>query len=218
MTCVSILLAVATTGSDASAQSGRSSAASRVDSCATVHTVIDTTAADTIALVYAGRAYGEVVAIRDTIVQAITLWRPAIPAANYDYVQLYVMSADDGGVPDPYDVIVMGPVTAGPLGDGTHPVAWRTEFNPPLVLRSNRKYCFAGKEWNCLGAFNLLASTRNPYAEGAAWEFTHAFYCSELLLPDNHGGNIDLCLDIEYCDTSTATQRQSWGQIKMFWR
>src|SRR5437879_1399109 len=57
-------------------------AMSVADTCSTVALKTDTSTVDTTLLVYFGRAYGETFVAKDTLIQVITIWRPARQDTN----------------------------------------------------------------------------------------------------------------------------------------
>lgn len=195
-----------------------SAAVGRGATCPTTFVSTDTSTADTTLLVYFGRAYGQVFLATDTVLQGITVYRPAVDVADYDQVKLYILGVDNNGTPVTSNIILDGPAFEGPLGDGVHPVPVRFTLNPPVTLPRLGLYCFAVKENFCDGAFHLIGGRKNAYPYGMAWEFEKGFACVGLSLASNANPNLDLAFEVDFCDMATPASRTTWGELKLRYR
>jgi hypothetical protein len=186
--------------------------------CLTISVSVDTSQVDSFETVYLGRGWGQVFAADDTILRAVTVWRPAFEPVVYSTGQLFITVVDSTGRPIGYDVLLVGPSQLAPQGDSVHATPWRFEISPPFALPHRGLYFFDIIDNTCLGEFNLVANTHDPYAPGGAWKTTAGFDCSSPAGVFTETPGIDLVFKIEFCDTTTATRSSTWGQLKKRYR
>lgn len=189
--------------------------------CPTVRVGVDSTRSDSCFAVYLGSAWGQVFEARDTLVAAISVWREA--KVNNTSLRIYVLELDSTGRPDFHRVLRRGPTLYTEDGDGVHPVRFRFEFDPPVILPGPGHYEFAvqvAPDPVCDGATCLLGSARDPYAEGDAWEHPRNYPLPDcpLLSAKSFNADIDLCFEVEFCDTTTLVRPSSWGNLKIRYR
>jgi hypothetical protein len=190
----------------------------RTQACQHFEVGIDTVGADYFANPFDSRGWGETIQCRDTIVNFITFYQPALADTFYYDARMYVFPVDSNGRPQPA-AISIGPTIEGLDPDPTHPNPLVFSFTPPLILPGPGQYFFDVKEAHCSGDFYLLADTTNRYPDGSAW------LTGVLCDPSGVGGPsrprplMDLVFDIDFCDThSTPVLRRSWGAIKQIYR
>jgi hypothetical protein len=185
--------------------------------CPTVVVGADTTHADSCFNFIFGGAYGQVFEARDTLIQAISVWRGDL--ANITPLRIFVVELDASGWPDVSRILRAGPTLQYGISD--HPVQYRFVFDPPVALPRPGRYEFAVQPAPPYCDFGscLLSDTRNPYPDGGAWEHHRSFpeWCTlEFVRPPVP--NNDLILGVEFCDAPTAVRRPSWGNLKMRYR
>jgi hypothetical protein len=197
---------------------------SRSLSCLRVQVAIDTAFADTVLPVIDSRGYGQVIATNDTLVSEVTFWKAAQPDTTPTPAILYITDADSIGTPNIIDVIYTSSVVTGGFGDGIHPIPLTFSFDPPIALPRRGLYFFDLNEQNlqfgmCIGTVRLLGARGNPYANGGAWK-TGTSFCDG----SGPGGlaapfvaNLDLAMDVTFCDTSVPTRRRTWGEVKLMY-
>jgi len=182
---------------------------------------LDSTHAQTGQSLFLGRAIGQVFYAPDTIVQSISVWGgPLQSPSYYPYLILYVTGVDSTGVPDTYPVLQTGPVVLPePDYNSFQPVRIDFVLDPLLVLPRRGLYFFAVKDYFCDDDTWLLADSTNGYPEGRAWRTGPVYDCSTIGPAQVRPPMIDLIFKIVFCsDTTTATRRPSWGQVKLRYR
>ncbi len=166
-----------------------------------------------------GEGPGETFVAVDTLIRSITVWRAAVQTPNTTPLKLWITEVDSTGMPLIGSVVFDGPALSVPYGDGIHPIKIQYSFDPPIALPHRGPYFFAIQEL-CWGAFHLLVSAVDAYPDGSAWRTGRSNF-SGCILAYNISRLIhaDLVFTIEFCrDTTTATRRRSWGQIKTMYR
>ncbi len=172
---------------------------------------------------FGGRSYGEVFFAPETLIRAVTVWRPAMFDTVIFAHQLFIAEAGSSGsivFPYPWRVIYSSQPTVRWVGDGVHPVPYRFVIDPPLALPHAGLWFFAVKNPGCdLSVMRLLANTRNLYPEGAMWETWPTLDCSGLgtsSSPDP--ATWSLVFRVEFCSGTTRASQRSWGQLKLLYR
>ncbi len=198
---------------------GRSSSATQHSAagCAVTHVGIDTAGANGIKVVLDGRGEGQVVALRDTLVTAFTVYRSALEDSLPYQARLFVTNSDLSGRPDAGSVIYAGPTVDGGFGDGLHPFPLVFSIDPPLALPHSELYYFNVTEANCFSSFILLADTTNRYRAGGEWR-TGASGCDPRG-PGSLAGPFypmtDLIFDVATCSAVTPVRGDTWGALKI---
>lgn len=191
----------------------------RAAPCSEAFVGLDSTHAQTLDEAFLGRAIGQVFYAPNTIIQSISVWRPALQNSYYPYVILYVTAADSTGLPT-HPVLQIGPVVLPEqYDDGIHPVRINFILDPALVLPRKGLYFFAVKDYYCDDAIAVLADSTNGYPEGRAWKTSPIWDCSTVGPAQARPPMIDLIFKVVFCsDTTTAARRTSWGQLKLRYR
>jgi hypothetical protein len=104
--------------------------------------------------------------------------------------------------------------------DPDRPIPYRYDFEPPIFLPSPGTYAFVIQTDRDIAGFNLLADSRNPYADGVDCEMGPVFGCAAPGGPrcEKHP-DFDLCFRVEFCrDVPVEVLRKSWGRLKMLYR
>src|SRR6266545_6952073 len=140
-------------------------ARAHADVCSPESVGIDTSHGNTYFVVFMGSARGQVFEARDTVLQAVTVWRE--PSPNDTALRLYVLELDSTGMPDYARILLYGPTLQILYGDGVHPIRFRYVLDPPLVLPGPGHYEFAIQVAppSCDGATSLFGDTAAPYPE-----------------------------------------------------
>lgn len=178
---------------------------------------LDPTASDTVIVEYLSRCVGQVFTVPDTLLEALTIWRPAVPALNSAPRHLFIVDVDSTGRPIPYSIIVDGGALVNFVGDGIHPVPYRFEFDPPVMLPHRGQFCFVVSFETCGGAISILGSDGDPYSGGQTWQvrtdsFANCVY--PVGYPSPMNPLIDIVFRADFCETSTPTRQHSWGELK----
>jgi hypothetical protein len=133
-------------------------------------------------------------------------------------MQLFICEVDSVLRPLPGNILLVGPTIVMPLsGQRNAPV--RYEIEPPFALPAPGHYAIAIKESEaeCNRGFPLLADSLLEYPDGTAWTIHPWFDCH--LLGANAGQmQRDLIFDVEFCQPSTASVRDTWGRVKAGYR
>lgn len=196
-----------------------SASAAAGDPCRRATVDVPPTLADTVVLAYETRGFGQVFFAPDTLVQAVSAWRPSVTDFEWLPWQVVVTEVDSAGRPDVFRILLHGPVLVVPPGDGMNPVEYRFVFDPPLALPRRGRYFADFFVADCFGIIHLLASRANPYADGQAWfTFGNRYACGYPTHPTDEGAGLDLAFRVEFCEGTTDTRPRSWGQIKLIYR
>jgi len=180
---------------------------------------VDTSFADNRVAAINGEGPGQTFMAADTLIRSITVWRVAIETPNANPLKLWITEVDSTGTPLIGSVVFDGPAVSVPYGDGIHPIKIEYWFDPPVALPHRGRYFFAIQEL-CWGWFDLLTSSVDAYPDGSAWRTGRSNF-SGCILSYNVSRLIrpDLVFTIEFCrDAATATQRRSWGELKLRYR
>ena len=182
---------------------------------------VDTSLTDHSAWVAAinGEAPGETFVATDTLIRSITVWRHPVETPNANPLKLWITEVDSAGTPLTHNVVFDGPAISVPYGDGVHPIKIEYWFDPPVALPHRGRYFFAIQEL-CWGWFDLLVSAGDPYPDGSLWRTGRSNFSGCILAYNiSRISGYDLVFTIEYCrDAATATQRRSWGELKLQYR
>lgn len=165
---------------------------------------MDVSLADNAVSVCLCRSWGQVFFAKDTLIQAISVWRYVPPDTNNTPEQLYVFGVDANGVPQTSQTLLVGPVVYPPGVTNGKPEKVRFVLNPPLALPRRGKYFLAVKEGTGYGCFWLMVNDHDADPEGQLWELGSSRSC----VPDGTYDTVpsaDLAFLVEYCATSGVT-------------
>ena len=196
-------------------------ALARADGCSPVSVGTDTSSSNSACAFMIGQACGQIFEARDTILEAVTVWRH--PGCNITPLRLYVMELDSTGAPDVNRILRLGPTVQNVCGDSIHAVRFRFELDPPLSLPRPGHYEFAVQTAPpyCDFGGSMLADTRDLYPGGAAWEHNRSFLgysdCP-LVAAQPLSSSTDLIFQLEFCEPPTPVRRTSWGDLKVRYR
>ncbi len=183
---------------------------------------VDTTHGNDFCVAYDGGGCGQVFHAADTVIRSITVWRTAQPDSNGTPMKLYVTHVFPDGEPDIDRVLRAGPVLQILAGDGIHPVKFQFVLDPPLQLPGAGDYFFTVQtgEPYCDFGFAVVADSLDPYTAGMAWwnSRTGPIPGCPLGPADLYNPRQDLVFEIEFCDTTTAVRRRTWGELKTLYR
>jgi hypothetical protein len=180
---------------------------------------VDPALGDTLVPAFVCRGQGQTFYAADTLLTAITVWN--LPRNYLDYLprRLFVVGVV-GGMPNPRDIIY-GPRDLVVLeADSLNPIPYRYEFDPPILFPGVGTYAFVILTDREIAGFNLMADSKNPYAEGQDCEMGPVYACEAPGGPRCYAHpDFDLCFAVELCrDVMNATQRRSWGRLKLIYR
>ena len=165
-----------------------------------------------------GHCCGQTFMATDTLIQSITIWRYPLPETNGTTMHLFVGEVDSvTGYPLLRPILLNGPVLVVPYSDGVHPVPIRFDLNPPFALPHAGRYFFAVQGDLCEGFFSVLADTTDPYPGGVAF-FGHPTDCMTLCASFGTYPAIDLIFQIEFCEPAVPTRKETWGEVKAYYR
>jgi hypothetical protein len=188
-----------------------------------VSVAVDPARADTTVLAYLCRGYGQVFLASDTLIQSISIWRPAQPPLDGRPRHLFITETitdprDQRLYPDVQRVLLDAGLLVNVVGDGIHPVEYRWVFDPPFALPHRGKFFFAVLASEN-SAWLIPAVTTDPYPEGEAWELSPAIDCSPGPPFGDTPPHLDLVFEVRFCATgATPTPRKSWGGLKVIYR
>jgi hypothetical protein len=188
-----------------------------------VKVAVDATRADTSVVAYFCRGYGQVFLAADTLIQSISIWRPAERALDGAPRHLFITeTGTDPGYPLVYPdvrrVLLDAGLVVNSVGDGIHPVEYRWVFNPPFALPHRGKFFLAvlaseGSVWL------LSAVTTDPYPDGEAWELSPDILCAPGPPFGDTPPHLDLVFEVQFCATGATLARPgSWGRLKVIYR
>jgi hypothetical protein len=187
--------------------------------CLTVSVGIDTTKAYTggSASAILGEGIGQTFDANDTLMESVTVWRPALQDTNYAPMKFWIINVDTStGVPQSTSVVLSGDTLIVPFGDHIHATAIRYTFSPPFRLPHRGQYAFVFQN-TCAGYFDQLVDLSDDYPFG--WAFrSHRSNFSGCILAGGTKIAEDLIFTIEFCDTSTPVRRETWGKVKAMYR
>jgi len=192
---------------------------SPLGTCTVVSVGIDTTKAYTGGSLSSilGEATGQTFVANDTLIQSVTVWRPAPQDTNYAPMKFWITTVDAvTGTPQPSNPILSGDTLVVPFGDHIHATAIRYSFSPPFMLPHRGQYFFAIQN-TCAGYFDLLFDVSDDYPLGKAWRTSRTNFSGCGL-----GGavrlDVDLIFTIDFCDTVTPVRQGTWGSVKARYR
>jgi hypothetical protein len=159
------------------------------------------------------RGVGETFLAADTLIQSISVWRPADITADANPRYLFVTGTDASLTV----LLDAGPVV-NTVGDGVHPVEYRWVFDPPFALPHPGEF-FLDIQAGFVQAFPVLAATTNPYANGQAWEMDPSIFCSGPAGAGPLTAGHDLVFQVRFCGPATTpVTPRSWGRLKIHYR
>ncbi len=120
---------------------------------------VDPAVADTTVEAFFCRGFGQTFVAADTLVQSISIWRPALPALDGQPRYLFITETDSLGKPDIRRVLLAGLSLVRLVGDGTHPVEYAFLFEPPFALPRRGEFFF-DIQADANGAFEIGLSSR----------------------------------------------------------
>jgi len=186
--------------------------------CTTETVGIDTTGSRLFVGAFNGRSIAQVFYAPDTLVQSVTVWRPASDQVNITGMHLYITGVHSAGAPDPSDVLLDGQTIVLPSTGATpKPVVY--SLDPPLALPHRGLFAFAIKQDTpqCLGIFNLMADSIGVYRDGDSWTIYPFYSCLGLGFgpaPEPR----DVVFEVAFCEMGTPTLRTTWGRLKSTYR
>jgi hypothetical protein len=164
-----------------------------------------------------GEAVGQVFSARDTLIEAITVWRWAGQDSNLAGWHLWIVKADSTGRPIPDSIILDGPTLPGRYGDGVTPTPFRFEFNPPFALPGPGNYELAIQDDPCYGTIQMLMNSYNGYPGGCVWLHGRSLDCLMRNYPSQFS-DVDLIFRVEFCELTTPTVQETWGRVRAAYR
>jgi hypothetical protein len=176
---------------------------------------VDTTHGNTEQIAFSGRALAQVFLAQDTLISAITVWRPASEQGFIAGMHLYLCGVDSLLKPLPATTVLLDGPTISLLVAGPTPAPIRYSFDPPFALPKPGHYTLAVKEEdpNCDNLIPLLADSTESYPEGHAWVI-HPFVDCHGLGSNAIGIQCDLTFQIDFCQMADAVVPGTWGQLK----
>jgi hypothetical protein len=189
--------------------------------CPSIVTVgIDPSLANNSAGDILGESIGQTFFASDTLIRSLTVWRVAQEETLYIGIDPYIVGTDSAGIPLPNPVIQHGPVVHVFFGDGVHPIKFKWDFDPPVVLPHRGLYAFFLQVPmdECPSYFDVLGrSPPDQYPEGHLWLSRRTSLCT-LRTPDSFP-NGDIVFTIEFChDTNTPVRKSTWGRLRTLYR
>ena len=187
--------------------------------CSIVSVSIDTTNAyiGGTASAILGEGIGQTFVANDTLIESITVWRPAPQDTNYAPMKFWITNVDiTTGAPQPYSVVFSGDTLIIPFGDHVHATAIQYSFSPPFRLPHKGEYFFAFQN-TCAGYFDLLVDIADDYPAGKAWRTNRSDFSGCALAGGSRIAE-DLIFTIDFCDTTTPVRRETWGTLKVRYR
>jgi hypothetical protein len=164
-----------------------------------------------------GEAMGETFIAQDTLIQAVTVWRPGF--ANWEPSQLFVVGTDSSGTPDPGNIILVGPVVYNATLDSSHYVPMRFELNPPLSLPGKGTYEIATLGVPCDMNYYVAINATNAYPSGKFWLHYRSAISGCRVRGVRVGvDSYDMIFSVEYCEPTTPAQPSTWGALRAKYR
>jgi hypothetical protein len=180
---------------------------------------VDVALADTAAFAFQCRGMAQTFVAPDTLIAAITVWRPPSDFLDYRARDLYVLGTFPGGDPDPSDLLY-GPTSVSNLSSDTlNALPYRFAFDPPLALPHRGVFAFVVQAGDA-ESWLLSASNNDPYPAGVACTTGPVFACARPGAATCYEAPwLDLCFSIEFCNTvAVGTISRSWGKLKILYR
>jgi hypothetical protein len=148
-----------------------------------------------------GEDIGETFVATDTLIQSITVWRPAAEDTSFVGFELFIVGTDSLGHPDVSNMLLQNKVA----------------FDPPFALPARGKYEFAVQLVPCNAIEYLLLSGSDVYPGGDFWDHGRA-PCGQLRGFPLEGPNDDMIFSIVFCDQPVSTRTETWGRTKARYR
>jgi hypothetical protein len=164
-----------------------------------------------------GEDIGETFVATDTLIQSITVWRPAAEDTSFVGFELFIVGTDSLGHPDVSNMLLQNKVAYNYYGDGIHDVPITFAFDPPFALPARGKYEFAVQLVPCNAIEYLLLSGSDVYPGGDFWDHGRA-PCGQLRGFPLEGPNDDMIFSIVFCDQPVSTRTETWGRTKARYR
>ena len=166
-----------------------------------------------------GAAQGQSFWARDTLIESITIWRPAnepiVLGLNLFITKAFVTH------PVLFDCGVVRVLDSDPPGQPV-PMTWT--FDPPLSLPfpGNFVLWFQNEDCNVLDYPILYHTGSDEYPAGIC-AYTIRTYGGPCVHMPNIKGvcpiDVDMCFQVVFChDAVTAARRSSWGELKLLYR
>src|SRR5437773_6370985 len=197
---------------------GLSKESEAAQGCASDTIGIDVSLANNYSGAFLGECPAETFLAADTLLEFLRVWRAASETDNVIGMHLYITDTRPWGRPDLTQILLDGPTIVHEFGDGIHPIEFKWEWDPPLVLPHKGLYAFFLMESPCVGFWDIYASG-NPalYTDGDMW-FTSRSGCvltADLELNMFHYPQWDVVFQAGFChDVASSTVRKTWGQLK----
>jgi len=163
-----------------------------------------------------GEAIGQTFAAPESLIRSITVWRVPQEAGDPTGFKLYIVDTTPEGAPDSRKILLDGPTVVNPGGDGINPTPITFTFDPAFALPHRGQSCFALQARPCLGLWAVLSNDGNAYSGGSLWLFGRSD-CFLRLSPRDYPLS-DLIFTIEFCDSTSGVESQSWGGMKILYR
>jgi hypothetical protein len=166
-----------------------------------------------------GQALGQTFYASDTLIQSITVWRPA----NYGQIVLGLnLFIDYVPITQPalIDCGVVRVLDSDPPG-GPVPMTWY--FDPPLSLPGKRGYLLWWQVEDCnVLDYPLLYHVGSDAYRNGTCLYTMRGFPDCVQVPNVQGvcpSDVDQCFRVVFCrDATTPTRRTTWGTLKLLYR
>jgi hypothetical protein len=164
-----------------------------------------------------GADIGETFEATDTLIESITVWRPAAEDTSFVGLELFIVGTDSLGHPNVSDMLLQNKVAYNYYGDGVHDIPITFTFDPPFALPSPGKYEFAVQLVPCSAIEDVQVSGSDVYPGGDIWLHGRA-PCGVLRADPLEGPNLDMIFSIVFCDHPVGTRTETWGSVKARYR
>jgi hypothetical protein len=170
---------------------------------------------------FLGHAIGQSFVTSDTLMVGLSVWRTPYQGNSEIGLKLYITELDSLGVPLLDRIVYSGRTLTIVNGDTLNPTEFRWEMDPPLALPHRGGFAFFLAQDPCVLYVDVYTTAEDVglYADGIVW-ITGRSPCR--LIPGNLEPpypRADLIFRAEFCqDTTTPTQRSTWGKVKARYR
>ena len=186
--------------------------------CAADSVGVSLASGDTSVVTFSCRGVGQTFYAAETLIQSISVWRPARQVVNAIPRYLYITETDEFGIPDTRFLLLDAGPVVNTVGDGVHPVEYRWVFDPPFALPHSGEF-FLDIQAEFVTAFVTLAAITRPYANGDGWETGPVFGCARPGGPFPLNPPCDLVFQVRFCAPgSTPVAPTNWGRLKIRYR
>jgi len=178
---------------------------------------VDIASANSELFAFQCRGQAQTFVAQDTLIAAITIWKPPGDFVDRQKRYLFVLGTLAGG-PN-HDDILDGPrELAVATADTINPIPYRFVFDPPLALPYRGLFAFVVQAGDA-NLWAVAACTEDPYPFGQACRTGPIVFCAIPGAPDCNMPSTDLCFSIEFCGAGAVNvQHQSWGRLKKLYR